>query len=91
MLQRFLISAKFFQTPQLFSGAIRENQTYENPGASQAEIYRALDLVPARSLVDNLAQRLDTDVGKGGDFLSAGEKQLIFFARSHHCKEDDSG
>ena len=70
------------QTPQLFSGTIRDNLTYGNPGASEEEIYRALDLVSARSLVEKLEHGLDTCAGEGGDLLSAGEKQLISFARA---------
>lgn len=70
------------QTPHLFSGTVRENLTYGNPSASEEEIYRALDLVSARSLIEKLEHGLDTDVGEGGDLLSAGEKQLISFARA---------
>lgn len=70
------------QTPHLFSGTVRENLTYGNPDATEEGIYRALDLVSARSLIEKLEYGLDTDVGEGGDLLSAGEKQLISFARA---------
>ena len=70
------------QTPQLFSGTIRDNLTYGNPHASAEEIDRVLKLVSAQGLVDKLDHGLDTDVGEGGDLLSAGEKQLISFARA---------
>ena len=70
------------QTPHLFSGTVRENLLYGNPDASDEDIYRALDLVSARNLAENLEHGLDTDVGEGGDLLSAGEKQLISFARA---------
>ena len=70
------------QTPQLFSGTIRENLTYGNPNASEEEIYQVLDLVSARGLIEKLEHGLDTNVGEGGDLLSAGEKQLISFARA---------
>lgn len=68
------------QTPQLFSGTIRDNLTYGNPDASDETINRALELVSARGLVDKLEHGLDTNAGEGGDLLSAGEKQLISFA-----------
>ena len=61
---------------------MRDNLTYGKQDASEKEIYRTLDLVSARSLVEKLDQGLDTDVGEGGDLLSAGEKQLISFARA---------
>lgn len=70
------------QTPHLFSGTVRENLTYGNLTATDEEIYHALDLVSARNLVEKLENGLDTDVGEGGDLLSAGEKQLISFARA---------
>ncbi|HPX71163.1 MAG TPA: ABC transporter ATP-binding protein, partial [Bacillota bacterium] len=70
------------QTPHLFSGTVRENLLYGNPGASDGEIYAALDLVCARELVGRLGKGLDSDVGEGGDLLSAGEKQLLSFARA---------
>ncbi|MBO5556562.1 MAG: ABC transporter ATP-binding protein [Oscillospiraceae bacterium] len=70
------------QTPHLFSGSVRDNLRYGNPAASDEEIYRALELVSARELVDRLEQGLDTEVGEGGDLLSTGEKQLLSFARA---------
>ncbi len=70
------------QTPHLFSGTVRENLLYGNPGATEEEIDRALSLVSAKELVQRLEKGLDTDVGEGGDLLSTGEKQLISFARA---------
>lgn len=70
------------QTPHLFSGTVRENLLYGNPGATEAEIDRALELVSAKDVVARLEHGLDTDVGEGGDLLSTGEKQLISFARA---------
>lgn len=70
------------QTPQLFSGTVRQNLLYANPDATDAEIDAALELVSARDVVDRLESGLDTDVGEGGDMLSTGEKQLISFARA---------
>lgn len=70
------------QTPQLFSGTVRQNLLYANPDATDAEIDAALKLVSAKDVVDRLENGLDTDVGEGGDMLSTGEKQLISFARA---------
>ena len=70
------------QTPHLFSGSIRENLTYGNPDATEAEIDEALRLVSASDLIARLPDGLETDVGEGGDMLSTGEKQLISFARA---------
>ncbi|MCR5088199.1 MAG: ABC transporter ATP-binding protein/permease [Oscillospiraceae bacterium] len=70
------------QTPQLFSGTLRENLLYGNPEATEEEIARALELVSAGEMVARLEKGLDTDVGESGDLLSTGEKQLISFARA---------
>ena len=70
------------QTPHLFSGTIRENLLYGNPGATEEEIWWALRLVSAEEVVRRMDKGLDADVGEGGDLLSTGEKQLISFARA---------
>jgi ATP-binding cassette subfamily B protein len=70
------------QTPHLFSGTVRENLVYGNPGATDADIERALALVSATDVIARLEKGLDTDVGEGGDLLSTGEKQLLSFARA---------
>ena len=70
------------QTPHLFSGTIRENLLYGNPGATEEQIEKALKLVSADEVVARMEKGIDTDVGEGGDLLSTGEKQLISFARA---------
>lgn len=70
------------QTPQLFSGTIRENMRYGKPDASDEEIWEALTLVSADSVVHKLDNGLDSILGEGGGSLSTGEKQLISFARA---------
>ena len=70
------------QTPHLFSGTVRENLLYGNPDATEEEIWAALKLVSADTVVQRMKNGLDSDVGEGGDLLSTGEKQLISFARA---------
>lgn len=70
------------QTPHLFSGTVRENLMYGNPGATDDQIMQALKLVAADDVIARLENGLDSDVGEGGDLLSTGEKQLISFARA---------
>ncbi len=69
------------QSPHLFSGTVRENLRYGKPGASDEEIRNALRLVSAEEIVDRMGG-LDAEVGEGGGTLSAGEKQLLSFARA---------
>ena len=66
------------QTPHLFSGTIRENISYGRRSATDEDIHRALQLVGSPYLIE----RLDEQVGEGGDKFSMGEKQLISFARA---------
>ncbi|MEO8446961.1 MAG: ABC transporter ATP-binding protein, partial [bacterium] len=66
------------QTPHLFSGNIRENIRYGRDSASEEEIIEALELIGG----DEFVERLDEEVGEGGEKLSLGEKQLISFARA---------
>ena len=70
------------QTPHLFSGTVRENLLYGNPNATEEQIWEALRLVSAETLVRWMDKGLDSDVGEGGDLLSTGEKQLLSFARA---------
>lgn len=66
------------QTPHLFSGSIRENIRYGRDDAKEEEIIEALKLIGG----DEFIERLDEEVGEGGEKLSLGEKQLISFARA---------
>ena len=70
------------QTPQLFSGTVRENMRYGKPDATDEEIWAALQLVEADEMVLKLEDGLDSVLGEGGGSLSTGEKQLISFARA---------
>lgn len=70
------------QTPHLFSGSVRDNLKYGNPDATDEQIWQALKLVNAESVVNKMDRNLDSEVGEGGDLLSTGEKQLLSFARA---------
>jgi ABC-type multidrug transport system fused ATPase/permease subunit len=66
----------------LFSGTIRENVSFGKPGASDEEIASALETVGATELIAGLPDGLETEVGERGSQLSAGERQIIAFARA---------
>lgn len=70
------------QTPHLFSGTIRENLLYGRPDATEEDMMCAIRQVSAENIIEKLDKGLDSDVGEGGDMLSAGEKQLICLARA---------
>ena len=66
----------------LFSGTIRDNIAFGRPGASEEEIRSAAAAVGADTFIGRLADGLDTEVGERGVHLSAGQRQLVAFARA---------
>jgi ABC-type multidrug transport system fused ATPase/permease subunit len=66
----------------LFSGTVRENIAFGRPGASDAEIEAAADSIGAGEFIRRLPGGFDTEVGERGVALSAGQRQLIAFARA---------
>jgi ATP-binding cassette, subfamily B, bacterial len=66
----------------LFSGSVRENVAFGRPEAEQEEIEAALAAVGASEFVAALPAGLDTEIGERGIQLSAGQRQLIAFARA---------
>ena len=66
----------------LFSATIAENIALGRPDASRAEIEAAARAVGAGEFIDMLPQGFDTNAGKRGGRLSAGQRQLISFARA---------
>ncbi|MEO8091612.1 MAG: ABC transporter ATP-binding protein [bacterium] len=66
----------------LFSGSIRENIAFGRPSADPEEIRAAARVVGADTFIDRLPGGLDTEVGERGTQLSAGQRQLVAFARA---------
>ncbi len=66
----------------LFSGSVRENVAFGRPEASTEEIEAAIAAVGATDFVAGLPDGLDTEVGERGIQLSAGQRQLVAFARA---------
>ncbi len=66
----------------LFSGTIRENIAFGSPEADQQEIEAAARAVGADTFISELEHGYDTEVGERGAQLSAGQRQLIAFARA---------
>jgi len=70
------------QTPQLFSGTIRENIRYGRLNATDEEVEGAARLAQSEEFITKLEEGYETKVGEGGAKLSSGEKQLISIARA---------
>ncbi|XP_057425140.1 ABC transporter B family member 2-like [Lotus japonicus] len=70
------------QEPALFATSIRENILYGKDDATLEELNLALMLSGAQSFINNLPDRLDTQVGERGIQLSGGQKQRIAISRA---------
>ena len=66
----------------LFSGSVADNIAFGRPGASRDEVIAAATAVGAHEFVSRLPDGYDTDVRKRGGRLSAGQRQLVAFARA---------
>lgn len=66
----------------VFSGTILDNIQYGNPQASREEIIAAAKVVRAHDFIKELKDGYDTVVEERGSTLSAGQRQLISFARA---------
>lgn len=69
------------QDAHMFHDTIRANLAYARPGATDDEMYAALDAAQVGDLVRRLADGLDTVVGDRGYRLSGGERQRLAIAR----------
>jgi ABC-type multidrug transport system fused ATPase/permease subunit len=66
----------------LFSGSVADNIAFGKPGSSRDEIEAAAGAVGADEFIRKLPNGYDTDVRKRGGRLSAGQRQLVAFARA---------
>jgi ATP-binding cassette, subfamily B, bacterial len=66
----------------LFSGSVADNIAFGRPRASRDEVIEAARSVGAHEFISSLPEGYDTDVRKRGGRLSAGQRQLVAFARA---------
>ncbi|WP_230535868.1 thiol reductant ABC exporter subunit CydD [Streptomyces albidoflavus] len=70
------------QRPQLFAGTVAENVRLARPGASDAEVARALEQAGALEFVAGLPAGTETELDEDGTGLSAGQRQRVALARA---------
>ena len=70
------------QKAVLFSGTIRENLLWGNPGATDEELYEALKTAQALNVVEAKPLGLDEPVEQGGRNFSGGQRQRLTIARA---------
>ncbi|TDQ42252.1 ABC transporter ATP-binding protein [Aureibacillus halotolerans] len=66
----------------IFSGTIMENIRFGNPNASDDEVIDAAKKIGADGFISRMADGYHTEVEERGNILSAGERQLLSFARA---------
>jgi ATP-binding cassette subfamily B multidrug efflux pump len=71
------------QRPYLFSGTIASNLRYGNPDATDADLWRALQIAQADFVTD-----LDAPIAQGGSNVSGGQRQRLAIARTLVHKPD---
>ena len=70
------------QEAYLFSGSVGANIALGRPGATAEEIEAAARAVGVHDLIAAMPDGYDTEVDKRGVRLSAGQRQLVSFARA---------
>ena len=66
---------------QLFHASVRDNLTFFNPSISDERVLEVLDDLGLRPWLDALPAGLASELASGSGGLSAGEAQLVAFAR----------
>ena len=70
------------QKPYLFSGTVASNLRYGKPDATDAELWRALEIAQARDFVEQMRGGLDAPIAQGGTNVSGGQRQRLAIARA---------
>lgn len=70
------------QENYLFTGSVADNIRFGKPNASIEEIVAAAKAIGAHDFIVHLPDGYDTDVANRGGRLSAGQRQLVAFARA---------
>jgi ATP-binding cassette subfamily B protein len=66
----------------LFSGSVLENISFGRPSASREEVEAAAEAIGAGDFIERLQGGYGAEVGERGVALSAGQRQMIAFARA---------
>jgi ATP-binding cassette subfamily B protein len=70
------------QTAYLFRGTVASNLRFGRPGATDAELWRALEIAQARDFVAAMPNGLDAPIDQGGTNVSGGQRQRLSIARA---------
>jgi len=70
------------QTPYLFAGTVASNLRFGRPDASDAQLWRALEIAQAADFVKAMPNGLDSPINQGGTNVSGGQRQRLSIARA---------
>ena len=70
------------QKTAVYAGTIRENVAMGKPGATEEEVWRALDIAQMKEYVESLPDGLDHKLELSGTNLSGGQRQRLAIARA---------
>ena len=70
------------QKPYLFSGTVASNLRYGNQEATDADLWRALEIAQARDFVERMPGGLSSPIAQGGTNVSGGQRQRLAIARA---------
>ena len=76
------------QENYMFNGTVADNIRFGRPGASLEEVQEATRAIGAHDFITRLPEGYDTDVANKGGRLSAGQRQLVAFARAFLADPD---
>jgi ATP-binding cassette subfamily B protein len=70
------------QAAYLFKGTVAQNLRFGDPDASEADLWRALEIAQARDFVATMPGGLDAPIDQGGTNVSGGQRQRLAIARA---------
>jgi len=77
------------QNVQMFQASVRDNLALFDPDINESKLMSVIDSLGLTEWIDGLSEGLDTVITSGGGGLSAGQSQLIAFARVLLIKDPD--
>jgi ATP-binding cassette subfamily B protein len=66
----------------LFKGTVADNLRFGNENATDAELWRALEVAQARDFVAAMSGELEAAIDQGGTNVSGGQRQRLAIARA---------
>ncbi len=70
------------QKAYLFGGTVASNLRYGDQDATDADLWRALDIAQGKEFVTELAEQLEAPISQGGTNVSGGQRQRLAIARA---------